>query len=290
MHREIGRARGHRLRPPARPRMLLPRRRPPRPPAAAPALPAQRRHRSPCRIQQAAAPLHTYQPRRPPPPQDFSWPGLPRTLRLSEAAGTAPGFGHKIWPSAHALVAHLVARDDLTGMRVVELGCGVGLTGLAAAALGARVVLTDRDSHVLAQAAANIDLNKPALLEAGGRVATFKLDWRDSAALQMLLREHGPFDLIVASDVLYSASLFPSLLHTIDALSSSSVGPAADAVTLTLIACPERDNRSHAKGGDYFAAMANGERAGKAALVRTHAMASIKLCLATVLPVGLFLN
>jgi hypothetical protein len=167
-------------------------------------------------------------------------------------------------------VAHLVARDDLTGMRVVELGCGVGLTGLAAAALGARVVLTDRDSHVLAQAAANIDLNKPALLEAGGRAATFKLDWRDSAALQMLLREHGPFDLIVASDVLYSASLFPSLLHTIDALSSSSVGPAADAVTLTLIACPERDNRSHAKGGDYFAAMANGERAGKAALVRTH--------------------
>ncbi len=164
------------------------------------------------------------------------------TLRLSEAAGAAPGFGHKIWPSAHTLVAHLAARDDIAGKRVVELGCGVGLVGVAVAALGARTVLTDRDAHVLSQAAANIQLNQTALAKADGSAVTFRLDWRDDAALHKLLHLHGPFDLIVASDVLYSASMFPSLLHTIDALSTvEAVG--TQPTTTTLLAYPDRDNR-----------------------------------------------
>lgn len=161
-------------------------------------------------------------------------------LRLSEAAGAAPGFGHKIWPSAHTLVAHLATWDDLAGKRVVELGCGVGLVGLGVAALGARTVLTDRDAHVLSQAAANIKLNQAALEKARGSAVTFKLDWRDDAALQKLAHLHGPFDLIVASDVLYSATMFPSLLQTIDAL-STVVG--SHPITTTLLAYPDRDNR-----------------------------------------------
>eukprot|EP01043_Picozoa_sp_COSAG02_P063188 COSAG02_NODE_8893_length_2406_cov_1.256610_2_plen_297_part_00 len=210
--------------------------------------------------------LRTFRVRRPPPPQEFSWTTVDTskqlTLRLSEAAGAAPGFGHKIWPSAHTLIAHLAARDDLAGKRVVELGCGVGLVGVAVAALGARTVLTDRDAHVLSQAAANIDLNQTALDKTGGSAVTFRLDWRDDAALQQLTHLHGPFDMIVASDVLYSASMFPSLLQTIDTL--STVAPQL--TTTTLLAYPDRDNRSHAKGGEYFTAMATGQRADKAAL------------------------
>lgn len=193
----------------------------------------------------AARGIQTFQPRPAPPSQEFSWAVAGRsklTLHLSEAAGTSPGFGHKIWPSAHALVAHLATRDDLAGKRVVELGCGVGLVGLGAAALGAHTVVTDRDAHVLSQAAANAELNQSTLDKAGGSAVTFRLDWRNGAALQKLLHLHGPFDLIVASDVLYSASMFPSLLQTIDGLSTIGT-TATQPITTTLLAYPERDNR-----------------------------------------------
>jgi len=48
----------------------------------------------------------------------------------------------ELWPSAMAL-ARVVARRPLTGRRVIELGCGLGLPALAAAAAGGRVLATD---------------------------------------------------------------------------------------------------------------------------------------------------
>ncbi len=48
----------------------------------------------------------------------------------------------ELWPSAHALTEVLCARE-LHGVRVLELGCGLGLPSLAAAALGAQVTATD---------------------------------------------------------------------------------------------------------------------------------------------------
>ena len=48
----------------------------------------------------------------------------------------------ELWPSALAL-ARVVARRPLTGRRVIELGCGLGLPALAAALAGGRVLATD---------------------------------------------------------------------------------------------------------------------------------------------------
>src|SRR5215218_11367546 len=48
----------------------------------------------------------------------------------------------ELWPSAVAL-ARVVARRPLTGRRVLELGCGLGLPAIAAALGGGRVLATD---------------------------------------------------------------------------------------------------------------------------------------------------
>ena len=47
----------------------------------------------------------------------------------------------ELWPAASALAAALPA--DLDGVRVVELGCGLGVPSLVAAAAGREVVATD---------------------------------------------------------------------------------------------------------------------------------------------------
>eukprot|EP01051_Picozoa_sp_SAG22_P004714 SAG22_NODE_260_length_13403_cov_57.915589_9_plen_190_part_00 len=142
--------------------------------------PADRREagaHAPTRSQPASSARGGLRP-QPPGPKPFAL-GSQRpqqTIHLAEASGTS--FGSKIWPSARLLVAHLAASEGerpLSGQRVLELGCGVGLAGIAAAALGARVVLTDRDEEALRQAAANIAQNRPAIERAGGAASCSKL-------------------------------------------------------------------------------------------------------------------
>lgn len=112
-----------------------------------------------------------------------------------------------LWPSAHVLADALAARD-LNGVRVLEVGCGVGLPAIVAALGGARVLASDWYQPALAQAAANARAN-------GARVDTLLLDWRHPPAALM---DGDGFDLIVGADVLYEerngvalAELLPGL-------------------------------------------------------------------------------
>ena len=97
----------------------------------------------------------------------------------------------ELWPAATAL-AHEVGRRDLAGARVLELGCGLALPSLVAAARGAGVVAVDWAADAIALAARNAALNGLAL-------ETELADWRHAESLAAL----GPFDLVLASDVLY---------------------------------------------------------------------------------------
>src|SRR5437588_6114365 len=54
-----------------------------------------------------------------------------------------------IWASAESLVAHVLAGSPLNGMRVLDLGCGLGPCGFAAAARGARVTFLDWEPRSL---------------------------------------------------------------------------------------------------------------------------------------------
>src|SRR5215211_7727771 len=98
----------------------------------------------------------------------------------------------ELWPSAVAL-ARVVARRPLTGRRVLELGCGLGLPAIAAAWAGGRVLATDWAPDAVAMAARNAERNGVALA-----TALFRWD-ADPGALGP------PWPLVLASDVLYEA-------------------------------------------------------------------------------------
>ncbi|HWH05387.1 MAG TPA: methyltransferase domain-containing protein [Gaiellaceae bacterium] len=97
----------------------------------------------------------------------------------------------ELWPSAVAL-ARAVARRDVRGLAVVELGCGLGLPSIAAALGGARVLATDWSPDALVYAERNARAN-------GAALQTLRVAWAGPAALVA----RGPFELVLAADVLY---------------------------------------------------------------------------------------
>jgi len=108
-----------------------------------------------------------------------------------------------LWRSGVAL-AREVEAAELTGRRVVELGCGLGVPSIAAARAGASVLATDADPDALELLERNARAN-------GVSVETAVFDWSRPAALI----ERAPFDLVLAADVLYerpSVALLLALL------------------------------------------------------------------------------
>ena len=135
--------------------------------------------------------------------------------------GRGTPYWAELWPSSRAL-ATLLAGRDLTGLRVVELGCGLALPSVAAALAGAQVLATDREPEALAFASEN---GRRAL---GHRLPTLVVDM----AFPEPLLERAPFDLVLAADVLYD----PANTHALVALLPQLLGPGGEA----LIAYPWR--------------------------------------------------
>jgi predicted nicotinamide N-methyase len=99
----------------------------------------------------------------------------------------------ELWPSGVALARHVAARE-LRGLRVVELGCGLGLPALAAALGGADVLATDWAEDAIDLLRQNAERN--GLLLRVGRVR-----WSEP---ELLLRA-APWDLVLGADLLYEA-------------------------------------------------------------------------------------
>ncbi len=119
-----------------------------------------------------------------------------RSLR----AGTDPYWAHLSpsgWALAQALATHFEA--GLEHQRVLELGCGPGTPGLVAAALGAKVLLTDLRAEAL-------ELVQLSAVKNGLAIDTAILDWSQAAPM-------GPFDLVLAADVLYADGMLATLLR-----------------------------------------------------------------------------
>jgi 2-polyprenyl-3-methyl-5-hydroxy-6-metoxy-1,4-benzoquinol methylase len=92
---------------------------------------------------------------------------------------------------------------------VLEVGCGLALPSVVAARAGARVLATDGASDAVAFAAHVLAIN-----EVEGEVAC--ADWSEHGEQ---LVQRGPFDLVLAADVLYTSAnvevalrLFPRLV------------------------------------------------------------------------------
>ena len=119
-------------------------------------------------------------------------PAHPPEVQDPDAERDAAGpFWAQTWTSG-VVLAGLLARCSLRGVRVLELGCGLGLVGMAAARAGGRVTVNDRSKLALRFTALNAKENRLA-------VQTVRCEWQSPQALEV----HGPWDLVLGSDILY---------------------------------------------------------------------------------------
>jgi 2-polyprenyl-3-methyl-5-hydroxy-6-metoxy-1,4-benzoquinol methylase len=96
----------------------------------------------------------------------------------------------ELWPASRAIARLLISGESLAGKSVLDLGCGLGLSGIAAGLRGARVLFADQDSDALVFARRNAD-------RAGIRNAAFvAMDWRAPVWSRS-------FDLVLGADVIY---------------------------------------------------------------------------------------
>jgi predicted nicotinamide N-methyase len=128
-----------------------------------------------------------------------------------------------LWPSARML-AEAVLREPWEHapqpMRVLEIGCGLGLAGCACLARGLEVTFSDVDVTALAFAERNARLNG---FSRGFR--TLPLDFRSPPGDEA-------FDVVIGSDLMYEERLVGPLVALLDAV----LAPGG----LCLIADPDR--------------------------------------------------
>jgi predicted nicotinamide N-methyase len=137
-----------------------------------------------------------------------------------EWAPVAP-YWSILWRSGVALAREL--DGPLRGRRIVELGCGLAVPSIAAARGGAAVLATDGSAEALALVERNARANDV-------RVETAMVDWWQPDELV----GQAPFDLVLASDVLYERANVAALLSLLPRLAREAWladpgRPAADA-------------------------------------------------------------
>lgn len=99
----------------------------------------------------------------------------------------------------------------VSGLRVVELGCGLGVPSVAAARGGAHVLATDESEEALALTERNARENDV-------RIETAVADW----ARPDELVARAPFDLVLAADVLYDRASVAPLLSLLPQLAAEA--------------------------------------------------------------------
>eukprot|EP00930_Biecheleria_cincta_P062948 TRINITY_DN48401_c0_g1_i1.p1 TRINITY_DN48401_c0_g1~~TRINITY_DN48401_c0_g1_i1.p1 ORF type:complete len:288 (-),score=33.81 TRINITY_DN48401_c0_g1_i1:152-1015(-) len=170
--------------------------------------------------------------------------------------------GKTVWPATAVLASYLAApeqRSRLLGRNVIEVGSGMGLVGMAASALGAQAVcLTDRriplppqvnlyadclfseadevsthpgSDHLIRALRRNVAENMHAITSLSCRIAPSQmpvkiaveeLAFGDRMQLDSLLKSHGPFQIVLGSDVTYFRPILPELVATLRQLADAS--------------------------------------------------------------------
>jgi ETFB lysine methyltransferase len=98
-----------------------------------------------------------------------------------------------IWDCGLAL-ATLMVDYEIEGLRVLEVGCGIGVASLVLNQRNADITATDRHPEVGPNLSFNTDLNGDSEIE------FLRTDWDDADC------GLGVFDLIIGSDLLYESS------------------------------------------------------------------------------------
>ncbi|MBL1142206.1 MAG: methyltransferase domain-containing protein [Proteobacteria bacterium] len=95
-----------------------------------------------------------------------------------------------VWPSSEVL-AHFMSDFDIKDKRILEIGCGIGLTSLLLNQRNADITATDYHPEAEAFLLKNTTLNEDT------SIPFIRTGWADK------LSKLGKFDLIIGSDILY---------------------------------------------------------------------------------------
>jgi predicted nicotinamide N-methyase len=115
----------------------------------------------------------------------------------------------ELWPSGVALAEH-VETVDVRGLRVLELGAGLGLPSLAAALGGAEVLATDWAEDAVALLRANAERNHV-------RLRAELVRWDEPEAFR------AGWDIVLAADVLYEQRNADQLLDLLPQLEAREI-------------------------------------------------------------------
>lgn len=132
--------------------------------------------------------------------QQFSDPNG-EALELGISSANWALFG-VVWDSSQVL-AKLMTDYEIEDKRILELGCGMALSSLLLNRRGGDITATDYHP----EAESFLQLN--ALLNEDSEIPFFRAGWDDGDS------EHGRFDLIIGSDVLYERNNISSLARFI---------------------------------------------------------------------------
>jgi len=119
----------------------------------------------------------------------------------------------KLWKASWVLSDFLGQKKADPDERLLEIGAGLGLVSIAGFASGHRMTMTEYNPHALQFAQANAHLNNCAQLP------VVRLDWNRPEL-------NGPFDTILASEVVYRSQDFAPLLR----LFQSYLAPAGEII------------------------------------------------------------
>jgi len=109
----------------------------------------------------------------------------------------------QLWDSSVALADWCLSSPAIPGATILELGCGIGLSGIAAAVAGATVMMTDFDADALNCAQLNVVRNLSPVERS--RVEVSMLDWR-------FPHRTNRYDLVLGADIVYERQMFRPLL------------------------------------------------------------------------------
>lgn len=116
----------------------------------------------------------------------------------------------EIWPSGVALAARIAHTPGIvSGKRVLELGCGLGVTAIAALNAGADLLVTDYALEALALCAFN------TRGQTGRAPKSLRINWRDPSQIDTSVLG-GAFPVVLAADVLYERRDVDPLLALIE--------------------------------------------------------------------------
>jgi predicted nicotinamide N-methyase len=125
-----------------------------------------------------------------------------REALLRDETEEPPYWAH-LWTGALTLARYLEAHVDCREMTVLDLGCGLGLTGIIAARKGGRVVFADKEPTALVFTTANAQRNGCRDWEV--RTLDFTSDLLDKQ-----------FSLILGAEILYDRPTFPMFVTFLD--------------------------------------------------------------------------